>query len=290
MSTRTHRSTWRQLVAFAPLFGGAFIAFGLFQGEPEIALSRNVHLVLVPVCLAGWWVAWRLARVLTLTPVVPIAQAQAGYVALRGTAQPMPNRPPFTSPGGEPCVWYYRSRPSHGSSGYASSDSAQPFLVVDESGQCIVLPAGADITGGHPGTTPGWHEQLIVAGDPIYVAGEFRPLSSETLKQQQDVEPEPVQASVTLRFDSEEAMTAAKGQSEQLLKEALAAKTAAAAIRPAPLALPVVCAPRGHGAFMISSNTDGSSEQSWYGLLARVNLALLLGSAGMLGYLVWAGR
>ena len=56
----------------------------------------------------------------------------------------------------------------------------QPFLLVDESGKCIVLPAGADINGGQQGTGLGGQERLIVGGDMIYVAGEFRPSSSES--------------------------------------------------------------------------------------------------------------
>src|SRR6476661_1231581 len=103
---RTHTSSWRQGVAYAPLFGAACMFFAAAQGEPEFLLSRNVNLALLTVSVAGWWMAWRLARVLTDTPVSAIRAAQAGYVALRGIAQAMPHQPALTSPSGAPCVWY----------------------------------------------------------------------------------------------------------------------------------------------------------------------------------------
>ena len=57
MSVRTHASSWRSLLAFAPALGAAFIVMGALQGEPAILLSRTVYLVLLPVSLAGWWIA-----------------------------------------------------------------------------------------------------------------------------------------------------------------------------------------------------------------------------------------
>ena len=90
MSIRTHASSWRSLLAWAPALGAAFIVMGALQGEPAILLSRTVYLVLVPVSLARWWIARQLALVMSGRPVVPIAQAMAGDIALRGQAQPMP--------------------------------------------------------------------------------------------------------------------------------------------------------------------------------------------------------
>jgi hypothetical protein len=292
MSVRTHTSSWRQLVAFAPLLGAAFIFMGAVQGEPGMALSRTVYWVLAPVSLAGWWVAWRLLRVLSDTPITPVAQAAAGYVALRGKAGAMPGRPPLTTPSGVPCVWYsyrYSSGATHSGFDHHAGDTVQPFVLEDESGQCIVLPAGADITGGQEGTTPGRRERLIVPGDTIYVAGEFRLASPETASQVRAVEAEPMDVSVTLPDDPSRDMDAARKLGERMLKEAVAAKAAAAAIRPEPPALPVVCAPK-YGAFVITANQDGTNEGSWYGLLATANLVLLIASGAMLVYLIGSGR
>jgi hypothetical protein len=245
----------------------------------------------VPVSVVGWWVARRLARVLTDTPVVPVAQAQAGYVALRGRAQPLPNRPPLTSPNGTPCVWYRHSHQTGtGAGSYHAADSVQPFLLVDESGKCIVLPAGANISGGQDGPGLGGRERLIAEGDPIYVTGEFRPASSETVQQLQNVPPEPLHASVSFAGDNPAEMGAAAQRAKERLHEAVAAKAAAASIAPLPVALPVICAPADRGPFMIAANKDGASEESWWRLLANMNGAILLGSSAMLSYLVWAGR
>jgi hypothetical protein len=292
MSVRTHTSSWRQFVAFAPLLGAAAVFMIAIQGEPEVLLSRNMMVALLAVSFAGWWVAWRLARVLSDTPVVAVAQARAGYVALRGTAQPMPNQPPLTSPSGAPCVWYYYSSGStHRGGTYTATDSVQPFLLNDGAAECIVMPSGADITGGrHEG-----RERTIVAGDPIYVAGEFRPVSAGTLQQLREVEPERADV-VRVSFSSDDTDPAAfRAASEAMLKAATAAKAAAARERAAsnasaPLALPLVCKPADARPFMISANQDGAHEGSWYGWLARANLLLLVASGVLLSFLLWTAR
>lgn len=289
MRHRTHTSSWRGFLAHAPVISAVIIVGVFFQGDPDILGVRNVYLVLAPVSLVGWGMAWWLGRLLSETPVTPVSKAQAGYVALRGKAQAMPNQPPLTTPSGARCVWYYY-RP--GSKFSSAIDSVQPFLLVDGSGQCVVLPAGAAITASHGSGTS---EKRIAPGDPIYVAGEFRPLSSDTLQQIRDVEPDQsttVSVSVSTKdMDKPDKWTSG----EQLMKEAKAARAAASNARAeinrsAPLALPVICAPKHHGPLVINASKDGSNDGSWYLLLAKVNLVLLLGSGAMVCYLIWSGR
>jgi hypothetical protein len=157
----------------------------------------------------------------------------------------MPDRPPLVTPSGASCVWYRRSSQSGSNEpgSYSASDTVQPFLLADESGQCIVLPAGADITGGQTHSSFGGNERLIAPGDTIYVTGELRPA------------------------------TAAE-------REAGGPSSAAF----------VVCDPADRSPFVISANPDGSSEASWYGLLAAANLVLVVASAALLGYVLWAAR
>ena len=227
-------------------------------------------------------------------PVVPIAQAMAGDIALRGQAQPMPGGASLTSPKGNPCVWYRHSEQGLRSSDYHASDSAQPFLLVDASGACIVLPAGADITGGHEDESLGGRERLILAGDTIYVAGRFKPASSETVQQLQDIEPDEVRVAVTVSTDNPDDMRSTFERGEKLFRDAQAARAAggteaaAAGRAHAPLALPVVCAPD-FGPFIVTAK-DGATEAGWYGLLEWINLAVLLAAIAMLSYLVLAVR
>ena len=145
MAVRTHDSKWRLLVAGAPLLGVAFIVLAALQGEPEVARSRTVMEILVGVAALGVLVAWWTAYQLRAAPAVPVALAQAGQVALGGRAQALPGAAPLTSPDGVACLWFKHSQQAMHQ--YNASDSVRPFLLVDDTGQCIVLPAGADVTG-----------------------------------------------------------------------------------------------------------------------------------------------
>ena len=164
----------------------------------------------------------------------------------------------------------------------------QPFLLVDGSGSCVVLPAGADVTGGHESATLGGRERLILDGDTIYVAGNFKPVSVETAQQIQSIEPEPIRFAVNVSGDQPQDMSDMLQQAAQQARAATDQATAAAgSAYPAP-ALPVVCAPA-IGPFIITAK-DGATEEGWYGLLAWIDLSVLLGSCAMLAFLVLTSR
>ncbi|NTU50599.1 MAG: hypothetical protein HGA87_06990 [Desulfobulbaceae bacterium] len=281
MSVRTHDSAWRLLLSIAPGFGAGCILIAVLQGEPDMLLSRTVYLILAPVGFAGWWIARQVAQMLANRPVIPVAQAKAGEVAFRGKAQPLPNWPALTSPNGTPCLWY-----KHTETGvriYNASDSVQPFLLVDDSGSCIVLPSGAEISGGHDPQSLGGTERLILAGDTIYVAGCFKLASPETAKLIQNVKPEPFHIRVTVNTDNPKERSEALERAEQEFYERAEQSRANT-----PTDLPVVCAPN-LGPFFITAD-DGKNDADWYGLLTWVNLVVLLGSTVMLAYLYLADK
>ena len=74
-------------------------------------------------------------------------------------------------------------------------------LLVDDSGECIVLPAGAEGTGHGPVPTPaarpgpaGTHnpqasERLLRNGDRIHVVGRFVPASADRIFESTDAKP-----------------------------------------------------------------------------------------------------
>ena len=139
------------------------------QGEADVARSPTARAILAVVAALGTAVAWWTARQLRSAPTVPVAKAiamaQAGQasglvVALRGRARALPDAVPLISPDGELCLWF-----KHGEQfahRYSASDSVRPFLLVDDSGECIVLPAGAEVTG--TGSVPAVGRALGPAG------------------------------------------------------------------------------------------------------------------------------
>lgn len=214
-------------------------------------------------------------------PVIPVAQAKAGDLAFRGKAQPLPNWPVLSSPNGTPCLWY-----KHTETGvriYNASDSVQPFLLVDDSGSCIVLPAGANITGGEESQSVFGKERLIQAGDMIYVAGCFKPASPETEKLVQNIEPELLSLRVNVSSDSPNGLADEVERHKQEIRE----RQTESPVK-VPIDLPVVCSPD-LGPFFITAD-DGKNDADWYGLLTWVNLVVLLGSTVMLAYLCLADK
>ncbi len=156
------------------------------------------------------WV--RKARLIEDMPTSRIRSAAQGYVELAGRALPLAdtrNLAPLTQ---RPCVWWrYRiSKKVESGSGkhrrqhwqtVASGRSSLPFLLDDDTGQCIVKPDGAEIVTtetttwyGHtpwpttaPGGGPKWFlgerdyryaEERIYEHERVYALGDFRSSAS----------------------------------------------------------------------------------------------------------------
>jgi hypothetical protein len=190
------------------------------------------------------WV--RKARTIEDMPTSRIRSAAQGYVELAGRALPLPdtrNLAPLTQ---RPCVWWrYRiSKKVEGGSGknrrqhwqtVASGRSSLPFLLDDETGQCIVKPDGAEIVttetttwyGATPWPTapPGgrsaaawlmstgrdyrYAEERIYEHERVYALGDFRSSASNA---ERDLQAEQAalltewkqdQAELVRRFDAD---------------------------------------------------------------------------------------
>lgn len=198
MSLMTHRSMWRLLVGAAPIVGAAFFGWAAAQGEADLARSPAARAILAAVAALGtvvtWWTARQLRAAAAAAAALPIARAaaqaqwgqSAGIVALQGRARALPEAVPLVSPGGELCLWFRTG--DHA----PHRESVRPFLLVDDSGECVVLPAGADVTG--PGLLPGppvrprrsgarerTPEYLLRADDPLRVTGRLVAASPQGL-------------------------------------------------------------------------------------------------------------
>lgn len=291
MSVVTHDTQWRLLVGAAPVVGAAFFVWAAAQGEGEVARSPMARAILAGVAALGTLVAWWTARQLRAAPAISVGRASelaragmlTGPVAIRGRARPLPDAVPLISPDGELCLWF-GSGP-HG----ASHDSVRPFLVQDDSGDCIVLPVGADVTGSGPvpppagrppaGARPG--ERLLRNGDRIHVVGRFVPASPEALGLQAEA------ALLAARTETPRAVLRS-GDPSPLRDMRSAARAGAAFVAAPPLvphgiALPVVTAPGASQPFVIRIGSD-EGEGGVYGLLAVVDSLVLAVSSSLVAW------
>ena len=284
MSVMTHDTKWRLLVGAAPLIGVAFFIWAAAQGEADVARSGVARAILAAVAALGTAVAWWTARQLRVAPAVPVSKAGAlaqsgqlaGVVALHGRARALPDAVPLVSPDGELCLWF-----SAGDENLAH-DSVRPFLLEDESGECIVLPAGAEVSG-QGAVTPsaarsglaedaGAHdaesaERLLRNGDRIHVVGRFVAASPEALVLQAQA------ASQVARSEASQAQW--RGGDPQPFRDL---RSAALAAGPG-LLLPVIAAPQSGPPLRIRIGDEG--EGGLYGALAVVDCLVLLVSSSL---------
>ena len=146
--------------------------------------GTQVWLGVLP-CLAGasfyYWInAYNRKRSIEDVPTSKIVNAAQGYVELCGTVVLVPGKSltgPLTH---EPCVWYsYGIDENRGKNSRTieSGEESVPFLIRDDTGECLVNPRDAellcemceqwDIGNLH------YNEWSIRVGDPIYAIGRF---------------------------------------------------------------------------------------------------------------------
>lgn len=141
----------------------------------------------------------RHARLIEDTPTARIRSAPQGRVELDGRGKSMggyPVRSPLT---GQECLWWQYSIERHTGSGrrsrwstVAKGTSDGLFLIVDDTGECVVNPEGADVVpmlkqqwygdsetplgGPETGQLFGsyrYTQELLMAGHPLYALGWF---------------------------------------------------------------------------------------------------------------------
>ena len=117
-------------------------------------------LLVVAFATAGFYAAFRFlrrARLIADTPTSKIRSAAQGYLELEGYGELMPGEPIIAPLTGNPCTWYrykVERREVHYSNGKRreswrtvnSGVSDNLFLLVDDTGQCVIDPEGAEVT------------------------------------------------------------------------------------------------------------------------------------------------
>ncbi len=152
-------------------------------------------LFLIGVAGAAFWFIWnrwRRARLVDDIPTAKIRSAPQGYAELYGRAVFSDDLWTASPLSGQRCLWFrykveQRSRDLRGRKGWRtlhSDCSETPFLVVDDTGRCIVDPCGAEVTSTHkrtwygdhewPAGVPGPNRTPALLGIPLTTGGQYR--------------------------------------------------------------------------------------------------------------------
>ncbi len=183
--------------AFGAIEHGDFIAWLLISAAGTV------------ICFFAIFRNFRRARLIEDTPTSKVRSAAQGYVELEGQAEAHDGRElsaPLTK---LPCLWYRYEIEKYVRRGKNSSwvtveaeTSTAPFLLVDDTGNCVVEPYGADVS---PSIRDVWHggtrqptsgpsgagsraffssrryrytEERIISGEFLYTLGWFESISA----------------------------------------------------------------------------------------------------------------
>lgn len=164
----------------------------------EWVLQVAVLALVTGLAFAGIFISYRRARRIEDTPTSNIKTAAQGYVELTGKARKIDGESVYAPISGKECLWYrYVVEERKGVLPPARFEwrivkrgvSKELFKLVDDTGECVVVPKGADVSGVAKtrwhGDTPDdsasalipgmfrYTEELIHAEMPLYVIGHF---------------------------------------------------------------------------------------------------------------------
>jgi hypothetical protein len=166
-------------VALAAAAALAILIF-LSAAPPEWAVLAPV-IAFIGASFWGWTAAFRRLRALEDIPGSHIASCAQGYSRLEGRAAVFPGKPLLAPVSRQPCCWYRYTVITLDARGHPQSRETEEtdwsFAMTDETGQCIVDPAGAQIiplrTNRYRDRQQEWTEHAILAGDELCVIGHF---------------------------------------------------------------------------------------------------------------------
>jgi hypothetical protein len=157
------------------LSGGAhaMIVYGALQAE-TVAVWPYALLAMAAVSFFAWLANYRRHRQIQDLPTSRVASAAQGYVELFGRAQMLPGLPVTSRLSGQPCCWYsFEIEEKDSDNDWRTVEkgrSVEHFMLVDDTGQCIISPDGAEVLSGHCRT---WiagdrrhTEDLLLPGEP----------------------------------------------------------------------------------------------------------------------------
>ena len=271
--------------------------------------------------------AWRKNRVIEDTPTSRVRSAAQGYVELSGRGV-LPansaNRAPLT---GTPCAWWHYKIEQRGSSGRSrswctiqSDTSAEPFLLDDGTGQCLIDPRGAEVIPSAcdvwygPSEWPqvhipngsgvfGWLVDTLVTdkyrytehrlqpNEPLYAIGAFRSLGGVSVERPDAAIADLLhswkrdQVALLARFDANHDGTLSAGEWDQARAAACQAIASSAAAA-GPPSMHVLADPEDGRSFLLAAS-DGTSLARRFRRRALAGIGGFVGSTAALAWMLW---
>ena len=164
------------------LTGGAHAVIVILAAQAESAEVWPYALAAMAlVSFCAWMANYRRFRQVHDVPTSKVASAAQGYVELCGKSVQIADAPivsPLTS---LPCCWYRfqvdRRTSDNKWQKEDEGESVAHFLLVDDTGECVISPDGAEILYPRSETwTEGsrrYTEELLLPGGILYALGEF---------------------------------------------------------------------------------------------------------------------
>ena len=183
----THAAGYKDHWVFLVLIGiGLSVSFiGNYFPHHKILLMDRIWLVILPLLMitsfANWFRYYHKLLAIKDTPASNIASAAQGYVELTGIVASAPGNELRGKCTGIPCVWYhyeiYDVVDRKTSKLIESGSCGVPFIIRDDTGECLVHPGKAEVICSTMETARKgdrrYAEWNIRAGDPIYALGYF---------------------------------------------------------------------------------------------------------------------
>ena len=179
ISARLHQPGW--------LSGAAhFIIVALAIQAESVEVWPYALGAMSVVSFCAWVANYRRYRQIQDLPTSRVASAAQGYVELLGQAQMLPGTRILSRLSGSPCCWYSYEIEEKGSNDkwqtVDSGRSAERFLLVDGTGQCVISPEGAEVlTKDNRQWEQGgfrYSEWLLLGKSVLYAIGDFSTTSA----------------------------------------------------------------------------------------------------------------
>lgn len=158
-------------------FIAVVILFGAWFTE-SIALQSSACLIAALLSVCAALSSKRLRQYILDTPQSKIASAAQGFVELRGKARFYADNTTQGFTHGPPCVWHRFTIFELMCLPVRTGESELPFIISDDSGDCVVNASGAKILSS---SRRGWFQggryyktKFIRHGAEVYVIGELR--------------------------------------------------------------------------------------------------------------------
>ena len=173
-STRLHQPGWLSGAIHVAIIAIAF-QFESPEAWPYALLAIST------VSFFAWVANYRRYRHIQDLPTSRVASAAQGYVELFGRTERLPGELLASRLSRTPCCWYCFEIQEKGSDDkwntVDSGSSVEHFLLVDDTGQCVISPEGAEVlTHDHKSWEEGsyrYNEWLLPEATPLYAIGEF---------------------------------------------------------------------------------------------------------------------